>query len=63
MSHKDAPPETPDQITCREWWAQAQPHVKRAWGRDENGEFLAEESRLLHKFFIAVREQSLRSNA
>lgn len=48
MSHKDAPPETPSQIACREWWTNAQPHVTRAWGRAKNGAFLAEESRLLH---------------
>lgn len=62
MSHKDAPPETPEQTACREWWTLAQPHVKRAWGRDKSGEFFAEESRLLHKFFIHAQKQSLSSN-
>ena len=48
MSHRDAPPETPSQIACREWWTNAQPHIKRAWGRAKDGSFLAEESKLLH---------------
>lgn len=56
MIHEGAPPETPDQITCREWWAKAQPHVKRAWGRDENGGFLAEDTRLLYKFFLFAKQ-------
>lgn len=62
MSHKDAPPETPEQTACREWWEKAQPHVTRAWGRAKDGEFFAEESRLLHQFFMYARDQSLRPN-
>lgn len=49
MTHKDAPPETPSQIACREWWTKAQPHITRAWARDRHGNYFAEESRLLHK--------------
>lgn len=55
MSHKDAPPETPSQIACRQWWTNAQPHVTRAWGRAKDGNFLAEESRLLHKSWEAAQ--------
>ncbi len=53
MSHKDAPPETPTQTACREFWQAAQPHVKRAWGQAKDGSFLAEESRLLHRAWEA----------
>lgn len=54
MSHKDAPPETPTQTACREFWTRVQPHVVRAWGRGANGAFLAEESRLLHEAWEAA---------
>lgn len=53
MTHKDAPPETPTQTACREWWTKRQPHVTRAWGRDKHGAFLAEEARLLHEAWCA----------
>lgn len=56
MSHKDAPPETPSQTACREWWTKAQPHVTRAWGRAQDGSFLAEHSRLLHKAWEAAQK-------
>jgi hypothetical protein len=56
MSHKDAPPETPTQVACREWWQAKQPHVKRAWGRAKDGTFFAEESRLLHESWKAAME-------
>lgn len=58
MSSKDAPPETESQIACRQWWQQAQPHIKRAWGRDKTGAFLAEESRMLHKAWLAASDAS-----
>jgi hypothetical protein len=54
MTHKDAPPETPTQIACREWWQKAQPHVTRAWGRAKDGSYLAEESKLLHAAWVAA---------
>lgn len=54
MSHKDAPPETPSQTACREFWQRSQPAVTRAWGRAKDGSFLAEESRLLHKAWEAA---------
>lgn len=54
MSHKDSPPETPSQTSCREWWQRAQPHVSRAWGQAKNGAFLAEETRLLHEAWCAA---------
>lgn len=53
MTHKEAPPETPSQTACREWWAKREPHRVRAWGRDKHGNFLAEESRLLHEAWVA----------
>lgn len=55
MTHKDAPPETPDQTACRLWWTNAQPHVTRAWGRAKDGSFFAEESKLLHQAWLAAR--------
>lgn len=58
MSHKDAPPETAEQAACREWWQRAQPHIKRAWGRGKNGDFLAEESLLLRRFFGYAQERA-----
>ncbi|HZX80289.1 MAG TPA: hypothetical protein VFE72_04960 [Lysobacter sp.] len=58
MSHKDAPPETPSQIACREFWQAAQPHVIRAWGRAADGNYLSEQSRLLHKAWEAAQQQT-----
>ena len=54
MTHKDAPPETPSQTACREWWTTREPHRVRAWGRDKHGNFLAEESKLLHEAWEAA---------
>jgi hypothetical protein len=54
MSHKDAPPETSTQTECRAWWVKAQPHITRAWGRDKEGVFFAEESRMLHLSWLAA---------
>ncbi|HEY4530113.1 MAG TPA: hypothetical protein VIG97_07270 [Luteimonas sp.] len=58
MSHKDAPPETPSQVACREFWQAAQPHVIRAWGRAKDGNHLSEQSRLLHKAWEAAQAQT-----
>jgi len=58
MSHKDAPPETESQKACREWWEKARPTVKRAWGRAQDGSFLAEETRLIHKSWEAASQQA-----
>ena len=52
MSHKDAPPETPEQVACREFWQRVQPHVTRAWGRAADGNYLAESTRLLHQAWV-----------
>lgn len=60
MSHKDAPPETETQRQCREFWTKAQPSVVRAWGRAQDGSFLAEESRLLQKAWEAAQKESNR---
>lgn len=57
MSHKDVPPETASQKACREWWEKAQPTVKRAWGRAQDGSYLAEETRLIHKAWEAASQQ------
>lgn len=54
MTHKDAPPETPSQISCREWWTNHEPHVARAWGRNKHGVFLAVESKALHEAWVAA---------
>lgn len=54
MSHKDAPPETLTQVACREFWQKAQPHITRAWGQAKDGNYLAEETRLLHKSWEAA---------
>jgi len=61
MTHKDAPPETPAQTACREWWTKAQPHVTRAWGRSKTGAFLAEESFLLHMAWVEAFNAGARS--
>lgn len=58
MSHKDAPPETESQKACREWWEKARPTVKRAWGRAQDGSFLAEETRLIHQSWEAASQQA-----
>jgi hypothetical protein len=58
VSHKDAPPETPTQTACREWWQAAQPHITRAWGRARDGRFFAIESYLLHESWLAAQAQA-----
>jgi hypothetical protein len=39
MSHKDAPPETPEQVRCREFYASR--GVEVGWGRDKDGRYFA----------------------
>ena len=43
------PEETKTQRECREFWTGLQSHVKYAWGRGADGQFLAEDARLKHR--------------
>ena len=43
------PEETKTQRECREFWTGLQSHVKYAWGRGADGQFLAEDTRLKHR--------------
>ena len=43
------PEETKTQRQCREFCTGLQSHVKYAWGRGADGQFLAEDSRLTHR--------------
>lgn len=63
MSHKDAPPETPTQTACREWWSAREPHVTRNWSRTKWGTLHSEASQALHEAWLAATESTIRDYA
>lgn len=50
-----APPETPTQIACRQWWQQRLGTTSVGWGRDKRGGYLTEFARNAQAAWEAAR--------
>lgn len=61
MSHKEAPPETEVQRQTREWWTARLGAGAVGWGRDKNGNFLAQFAREVEAAWAAAQREASRS--